>query len=86
MGFVCKLIKNYKVGDFAIGATCERSREEHMLKVQTTQVLRGILRVDRNLANLWLNLRDEQPAVYICFPHLFTHTYEIVRRVSEEKP
>ena len=39
MGFVCKLIKNYEAGDFAIGATCERSREEHMLKVQTTQVL-----------------------------------------------
>ena len=38
MGSVYKLIKNYEVGDFAIGVTCKRSHEEHMLKVQTTQV------------------------------------------------
>ena len=38
MGSVYKLIKNYEVGDFAVGVTCERSCEEHMLKVQTTQV------------------------------------------------
>ena len=35
---MCKLIKNYEAGDFAIGATCKRSCEKHMLKVQTTQV------------------------------------------------
>ena len=39
MGCMCKLIKNFEAGDFAIGATCERSREEHMLKVQTTHML-----------------------------------------------
>ena len=37
MGCMCKLIKNNKAGDFAIGVTCKRSHEEHMLKVQTTQ-------------------------------------------------
>ena len=38
MGCVCKLRKSYEARDFVIGATCERSREEHMLKVQTTRV------------------------------------------------
>ena len=40
----------------------------------------------RDLVNLRLDSQDARLAAYVCFPHLFTHIYEIVRRVSEEKP
>ena len=47
--------------------------------------VKGISWVAHDLANLRPDSWDAQPPFYVCFPHFFTHTYEIVRRVSEKK-
>ena len=88
MGSVCKLVKNYEVRDFAIDLRLVQPAKvmwEAYVGSSNDSSVKGISRVARNLANLWLDSRDARPAVYVCFPHFFTHTYEIVRRVSEKK-
>ena len=59
--------------------------EAHVESLNNSNV-RGISWVARDLVNLRLDSQDARLAAYVCFPHLFTHIYEIVRRVSEEKP